>query len=239
MYYYKIEVCTVESNNLFSVGNVFVYGGGKYGLNMYKKCMVVLLLINMIALVAAFNITGISVNRILSTPAFQLNLRETLNPPDETSYKGFLMAFSSGQRVISYNVVEKEDCYEISEEDYEVLLRIVEAEAGGEDIEGKMLVAGVVMNRVESDEFPDTIKEVVFQRSEHSVQFSPAYSGRYYTVVVSEETIEAVNRVLEGEDITGGALYFAARQRADSEKMRWFDENLTFLFAHGGHEFFY
>ena len=56
---------------------------------------------------------------------------------------------------------------------------------------------------------------------------------------VSEETIEAVNRVLEGEDISCGALYFAARKRADSENMRWFDEELTFLFSHGGHEFFY
>lgn len=215
------------------------YGVGKYGLHMYKKCMVVLLLINLIALIAAFNITGLSVNRIMSTPAFQLNLREVLNPPEETSYKGFLLAFSSGQRVISYSVVEKDPYYGLSEEDYEALLRIVEAEAGGEDIEGKMLVAGVVMNRVASEDFPDTVKEVVFQRSENSVQFSPAYSGRYYTVVVSEETIEAVNRVLEGEDISCGALYFAARKRADSENMRWFDEELTFLFSHGGHEFFY
>lgn len=208
-------------------------------MEMYKKCMMVLLLLNMIALVAAFNITGISVNRIMSTPAFQLNLREALNPPEETSYKGFLRGLSSGQRVISYSIVEKEEGYALTQEDYEVLLRIVEAEAGGEDIEGKMLVAGVVLNRVADDAFPDTVKEVVFQRSEHCVQFSPAYSGRYDTVKVSETTVEAVERVLSGEDLTMGALYFAARSRADADNMRWFDEKLTFLFAHGGHEFFY
>ncbi len=206
---------------------------------MYKKYMAVLLLINMVIIVAAFNVTGLSVNRIMSKPAFQLTLEMALTPLCEVNKNGSMPAVASGQRVISYEVIEKEFCYDISEEDYEVLLRIVEAEAGGEDIEGKMLVAGVVMNRVASEDFPDTVKEVVFQRSENSVQFSPAYSGRYYTVVVSEETIEAVNRVLEGEDISCGALYFAARKRADSENMRWFDEELTFLFSHGGHEFFY
>ena len=42
---------------------------------------------------------------------------------------------------------------------------------------------------------------------------------------------------MDGEDISQGALYFAARKYADSEKMRWFDEKLQFLFQHGGHEF--
>lgn len=45
--------------------------------------------------------------------------------------------------------------------EYNVLLRIVEAEAGGEDITGKMLVANVIMNRVQNGRFPDTVTEVV------------------------------------------------------------------------------
>ena len=48
----------------------------------------------------------------------------------------------------------------------------------------------------------------------------------------------AVGRALDGEDISEGALYFAARDYADSKRMRWFDEKLTLLFRHGGHEFF-
>ena len=50
----------------------------------------------------------------------------------------------------------------MSDEDYDTLLHIVEAEAGGEDIEGRVMVANVIMNRVESDQFPDTITEVVW-----------------------------------------------------------------------------
>lgn len=206
---------------------------------MYKKYMAILLLINLIAVVALFNITGLRVNHIMATPAFRLELQEALLPEKQTSYGTLAQAVSSGQRVIDYEVVEKQRVYDISDEDYEVLLRIVEAEAGGEDIEGKMLVAGVVLNRVNNDAFPDTIKEVVFQRNKGTAQFSPVYSGRYDRVVISEETIEAVERTLEGEDITEGALFFAARKHANSTKMQWFDEKLTFLFSHGGHEFFY
>lgn len=47
-----------------------------------------------------------------------------------------------------------------------------------------------------------------------------------------------MGRALDGEDISEGALYFAARDYADSKRMRWFDEKLTLLFRHGGHEFF-
>ncbi len=206
---------------------------------MYKKYIAALLLINLIAFVAVFNITGLKVNHIMATPAFKLELEDALMPESRTSRYGEVSEVASGQRVINYEVVEREWEVELTNEDYEVLLRIVEAEAGGEDIEGKMLVAGVVLNRVEHEDFPDTVKDVVFQQNNGVTQFSPVNGGRYYTVTVSEETVEAVERVLNGEDMTQGALYFAARKHANSTSMRWFDEHLTFLFAHGGHEFFY
>lgn len=145
---------------------------------------------------------------------------------------------ASGQRVVSYSVVEQGDYRFLEEDELDVLRRIVEAEAGNEDEDGRLLVANVVLNRVDSDSFPDTVTEVVFQRSKGVTQFSPVASGRIHTVEVSEETIEAVDRALAGEDISQGALYFAARRYASSRKMRWFDEKLTFLFRHGGHEFY-
>lgn len=206
---------------------------------MYKKYMAVLLLVNLVVVAALFNVTGLRVSHILATPAFKLMVRDVLMPEEQTSHGSLTQAVASNQRVIDVAVMEKEWKYDISEEDYQVLLRIVEAEAGGEDLEGKMLVAGVVLNRVASEDFPDSVKEVVFQRVNGTVQFSPVYSGRYDRVCISEETVDAVERVLNGEDITEGALYFAARRYADSSKMRWFDEKLTYLFTHGGHEFFY
>ena len=92
-------------------------------------------------------------------------------------------------------------------EDYQTLLRIVEAEAGVCDSKGKILVANVVLNRVRSGEFPNTIREVVYQPS----QFSPVSNGSINTCQVTSQTIECVRRALEGEDYSQGALYFMNR----------------------------
>lgn len=205
---------------------------------MYKKYLAALMLVNMIAMTAFISVRGVEINRLMATPAFKVELAEALKAEEKTVFQKAVKAVASGQRVVDYEVVERKLVYDISEEDYEALLRIVEAEAGGEDEDGKLLVANVVLNRLNDEAFPNTVKEVIFQRENGTTQFSPVRNGRYYTVTVSEETVSAVERALMGEDISEGALFFAARKYANPDKMRWFDEKLTFLFEHGGHEFF-
>lgn len=220
---------------------------------MYKKALSLLLLGNLIVFMGFFCVKKVGETKLAFQPVRQLKLElEELEAKaterEETSleetagnaYKGLGVADSavSGQRVVDYHMMEKEPGYCLSDEDMEALLRIVEAEAGCEDEEGKLLVANVVLNRVNHKSFPDTVTEVILQKENGVTQFSPVANGRYYRVEVSEETISAVGRALTGEDISEGALYFAARKYADSDKMKWFDENLTFLFSHGGHEFF-
>lgn len=126
----------------------------------------------------------------------------------------------------------------LSEDEMEVLYRIVEAEATGEDIFGKILVANVVINRVNTSEFPDTISEVVFQSVGKAVQFSPTKDGRYYTVKVTQSTKEAVKRALSGEDYSQGALYFFARKLTTTTKAKWFDTSLRKVLQYGCHEFY-
>ncbi len=119
-----------------------------------------------------------------------------------------------------------------------MLERIVQAEAGGEDMRGKILIANVIMNRVTSKKFPDSIKGVIFQQKDGRYQFSPVGNKKYWSVRVSNATKEAVRRALKGEDYSQGALYFVARARTTAAKMRWFDTKLDRLFRHGGHEFY-
>lgn len=206
--------------------------------NMYKKAMSGLMLINLLLLFSFFCIRGIEENKEASKPACEIKLDEIYTADQEKNVMGISMMAASGQRIVDYQTLDKKLKYELTSEELETLMRIVEAEAGGEDAEGKLLVANVVLNRVESEEFPNTVTEVVFQRNNGVTQFSPVRNGRYWKVTISEETVEAVQRALEGEDISQGALFFAARKYADSSRMKWFDEKLTFLFTHGGHEFF-
>lgn len=126
----------------------------------------------------------------------------------------------------------------LSTDELEVLQRIVEAEATGEDIYGKILVANVVINRVNDEQFPDSISEVVFQKNGGTYQFSPTRDGRYWSVSISKSTIEAVSRALSGEDYSQGALYFFARKLTSQSKAQWFDESLHRLFRYGCHEFY-
>lgn len=127
------------------------------------------------------------------------------------------------QAVISY-----------TDEDYQVLLRIVQAEAGICDAQGKIMVANVILNRVRSNEFPNNITDVVYEKS----QFSPVNDGRINTCKVTQETINCVDRALAGEDYSQGALYFMNRGGSADSNVRWFDGRLTFVTSHQRHEFF-
>lgn len=126
----------------------------------------------------------------------------------------------------------------MSDADYDTLLRIVEAEAGTEDIKGRVLVANVIMNRISNDEFPDTVTDVVWDQRYGVPQFSPTYDGKIYEVTVTDETKEAVKQALEGVDYSEGALFFIQRSAAEKHNVNWFDKDLKRLFKYGVHEFY-
>ena len=148
----------------------------------------------------------------------------------EVRNRDLALMSSSTDHIVNYHGRR----FAITEDDYQVLLKIVQAEASTEDIKGRMLVANVVLNRLEVGFGGDTITEVVFEKG----QFAPVTNGRIFKVTPDEITIEAVERVLNGEDHSKGALYFMARELASKKGVRWFDKNLKFLFKHGCHEFY-
>lgn len=217
---------------------------------MYKKYIGYCLMVQAVWICALFSIRTIQVGEIMAVGSESVKAAVAVEkePDIQITDRERLKEISSGQRVVEYGLLQDATDSIYMEEvlsnhgmtwdDYDALTRIVEAEAGGEDENGKMLVASVVLNRVADDAFPDTVQEVVFQKSHGVTQFTPISDGRFYQVKVSETTKEAVHRVLSGEDISQGALYFVSRKGADPDRMAWFDKHLTFLFAYGGHEFF-
>ncbi len=122
----------------------------------------------------------------------------------------------------------------VSQDDYQILLQIVQAEAGICDEKGKILVANVILNRVRNGEFPNSVRGVVYEPS----QFSPVSNGSINSVKITDDTVQCVDRALAGEDYSDGALYFMYRRGSRSGAVSWFDSHLTYLFQHGNHEFF-
>lgn len=91
--------------------------------------------------------------------------------------------------------------------DLDLLARLVRAEAEDQPYSAKVSVAAVVVNRVQSKEFPNTIKEVIYQRISGYYQFSPVLNGAI-NKPASEEDRKAALEALYGTDPTNGALFY-------------------------------
>ncbi len=91
--------------------------------------------------------------------------------------------------------------------DMELLAQLVEAEAGNQCLEGKVLVAEVVLNRVASDKFPNTVEEVIFQDRQFEVTRNGAFEKAAYNMQESDyEAVELAVSNHEHKDV----LYFSA-----------------------------
>lgn len=113
------------------------------------------------------------------------------------------------------------------------LSRIISAESRGENLHGQIAVGNVVLNRVESPEFPDTIPGVIFDRVD-GVQFEPVKNGTVYDTP-TVQSVEAAYRALDGENVIGEALYFYAPALSQGV---WINANRTYIQTIGCHRFY-
>ncbi len=128
--------------------------------------------------------------------------------------------------------------YNITEKEFSEFVRVVEAEVTGDNPFGvnyddayksKLLVAQVILNRVESPDFPNTVHDVIFQKN----AFTPLVDGRYWEVEISQVTIDACKDalLLETEDITYGCEFFSSGTKECKYGSYVFTDNV-------GHSFF-
>ncbi len=113
------------------------------------------------------------------------------------------------------------------------LARIIHAESSGESLLGKIAVGNVVLNRVRSSSYPNTIYGVIFDRK-YGVQFSPVLNGTIYNTPSYESTL-AAKICLEGFDISEGALFFLHPEISSSS---WIPNTRQYLFSIGAHDFY-
>lgn len=95
----------------------------------------------------------------------------------------------------------------ISENEKDLFNRLVEAEAKGESYKGKVAVATVVLNRVESEKFPDTVTGVIKQVVGKAYAFSPVQNGQI-NKPASDEAKRAVDEALTRKDRLNDSVYF-------------------------------
>ena len=113
------------------------------------------------------------------------------------------------------------------------LARIISAESRGESLLGQIAVGSVVMNRVNSSLYPNTIWGVIFDRK-YGVQFSPILDGSIYNTPTASSVV-AAKICLEGFNVNKNALFFLYPRASTSN---WIPNNRTYLFSIGKHDFY-
>ena len=125
--------------------------------------------------------------------------------------------------------IQSGDAY-YDQEDLFWLARVIDAESGNQPLEGQMAVGNVVMNRVASPIYPDTVEGVLAQKN----QFSTYKSGALADRTPNASSVIAAKLVLDGGEVeeTEGALYF------DSNANSWAARNKECVAIIGGHKFY-
>ena len=110
------------------------------------------------------------------------------------------------------------------------LSRIIYAEANGQPFDGMIGVGNVVLNRVASARYPNSVEGVVFDPG----QFTPVDNGSIYNTP-SSEAVLAAQMCLEGVNTVGGCMFFLNPSIADAS---WFNSARTYYTTIGGHAFY-
>ena len=123
---------------------------------------------------------------------------DNLYPGQKLTIPGVPAAVSStaGKAVVSY-----------TQSDYDLLARLITAEAASEPYNAQVGVAAVVVNRVLDDRFPNTISSVIYQKDAGYYQFTPVENG-WINKPATETAKKAAYDALHGSDPSNGALYY-------------------------------
>lgn len=113
------------------------------------------------------------------------------------------------------------------------LSRIISAEAKGEPFKGQIAVGNVVLNRVASSQYPNTIYGVIFDRK-YGTQFSPVSFGTIYQKPTDSAVI-AAKICLEGYTLSDEILFFYNPRIATTN---WIDRARPYAFTIGNHRFY-
>lgn len=120
-----------------------------------------------------------------------------------------------------------------NQEDLYWLARVISAESRGEPLLGQMAVGNVVLNRVSSVEFPNTVKGVVFD-AKNGVQFEPVSNGTIYDEP-TDSAVLAAKLCLEGARVVGDSLYFYAPALSAG---KWINSSRPYYTTIGCHRFY-
>lgn len=191
-----------QGDSLYSIGQLFntnystilkdnnISGTNIYpGQSLYVNCRTYTVKSgdSLYSIAKQFGLTLGTLRKVNNQWTDQIYVGQVLNVPNY---------YSSGQAVISY-----------TQSDVDLLARLICAEAQGEPYNAKVAVGAVIINRVQSGSFANTISGVIYQRINGYYQFTPVLNG-WINKPADSDSIKAAYAALYGADPTNGALFY-------------------------------
>ena len=143
----------------------------------------------------------------------------------DSKIHGFTVSKGSGKVASGESYYREDEVYWLS--------KIISAESRGEPLNGKIAVGNVILNRVKSSSFPNTIYGVIFDKK-YGIQFSPVANGTIYDSPTAESII-AAKICLEGYSVSNEILYFVNPKKAPNS---WISKNGSLITTIGNHAFY-
>ncbi len=152
---------------------------------------------------------------------------KTSSPQEEEVVAEAYITEESESELPQYQIFTEDECYELA--------KLAECEGGNQNIQTRILILYVVYNRINSESFPDTVHEVIYECHDGVYQFSPlCEGGSWYNTEPSDDSYEAVavfqEQLYNDINNSGGALYFEAFGTDAEAESSWHARNLQFLY---------
>ncbi|MFY4776391.1 cell wall hydrolase [Metabacillus sp. RGM 3146] len=138
-------------------------------------------------------------------------LKEANNRTSDTIYAGENLQLPGQGEEVKGASASNSSSADLSADDKDLMARLVNAEAKGEPHEGKVAVASVILNRVASDKFPDTVRDVIYEKG----QFTPVSNGEI-NEPATKDAKNAVKEAAKDQSVSKGSLYFFNPDSASS-----------------------
>lgn len=172
-----------------------------------KNCIIVVEVVIIIWLFGLLHIYDKQIDNMMKTSRETKEIVKSVTDRNTTLTDNYISLENENEKLKAKLLEVEIPTYEFTDAEIYLLAQCVEAEAGYDDLSQKY-VTQVILNRLHSGKFPNTIVDVIYQRVNEVPQFSVAWNGAIEREVKTETLLNVYSVLVHGTDLPQYVLYF-------------------------------